>query len=247
MTCSVSLELHRQDVKSLWLPICQQVRVVKTIALDRSSHGDPCDYATPLCLHRSVYYACAGTYYWSLVFPPMVYSSPISRDGFAAIPRPILDLLLCMPLSKRDLSILLLVIRLTYGCRNARWAHLKQADLAAVGIGPTHVKKCLQSLLSRELLVQNGARSEYRLNAPCQTSQIEKSTAARLERLTILVGFHLRTSQKGNSSPAEPTKKVTRTLPKGELYPYQKGNIQAAKGWSFLRSSHKFEKDFDTP
>jgi hypothetical protein len=177
----------------------------------------------------------------------MPTSSPIAnRDGFTAIPRPVLDLLLCLPLSKRDLSILLLVMRLTYGCRNARWAHMKQVDLVAIGIGPTHARKCLQSLLSRKLLVQNGALPAYRLNASYQTSQIEKATEARLGRLTALVGYHLGTSQNGNLSPAELPLLVTRTLPKGELYPYQNGNIRAASEWSFLRSSRRFEKDFDT-
>lgn len=206
-----------------------------------------CIYATRLARYHRPVYAELAPANWALTHHPMpTSSSSISSEGFTAIPRPIFDLLLCLPINKRDLTVLLLVARLTYGCRDRQWAHLKQADLITVGIGPTHAKSCLKSLLSRRLLIQNGTRLEFRLNVLEQTTHIEKETDVRLSRLTTLVSYHLGSSQTGNISPASLPKTVTPPLPNEELYPYQNGNIQAASGWSFSHSSRQFEKDFDS-
>src|SRR5579871_6835157 len=100
-------------------------------------------------------------------------------DGFTAIPRHMFDLLLCLPLNKRDLSILLLVVRLTYGCRGNRWARLRQADLSAIGIGPNHARECLCSLLDRKLLLRHGSADAYRLNDTMLLASITPDGAAR--------------------------------------------------------------------
>lgn len=95
----------------------------------------------------------------------MKHSRPsFTTEGFVAIPRGIFDLLLCQGLHKRELSLILLIVRLTYGCRNRSWAHLKQADLTVIGIGPTHAKTTITALLARNLIEQNGNRREYRLH-----------------------------------------------------------------------------------
>ena len=157
-------------------------------------------------------------------------------DGFIAIPHPILDLLLCGDISKRDLSILLLVVQ------------LRHADLSTVGIGKTHAKVCLQSLLSRKLLVQHGTLPEYRLNIPYLATHLEADTGSRLDRLAFLVGRHLGIpSPNGNFIDARLPKKGTPLLPKRELDRYLEGNFEAASGWSFLSSRGKFEKDFVPP
>jgi hypothetical protein len=166
-----------------------------------------------------------------------------SSEGFTAIPRPVLDLLLCLPLSKRDLSILLLVVRLTYGCRNRLWAQIKQADLAAIGIGPTHAKDCLRTLLDRKLLLQHGHSNYYCINDALFTQPLPNEVVVRLDRLAVAVGRNLgKTSPFGKPVP----RKVTLPLPIGEVFPYHNGNVSRASGWSFLRSRRKFEKDFDT-
>lgn len=177
----------------------------------------------------------------------MASLSRSKRTGFTAVPHPILDLLLCLPLSKRDLSILLLVVRLTYGCRNCRWAHLRPVDLAAVGIGPTHARKCLQSLLTRKLLVQNASFPEYRLSIPYDTSLPETPPVIRRGRLAALVGSHLVSSQKGIIAPADTPKMGTLPLPKQEHGAYQTGSMRVASGWSYSPSKRRFEKDATCP
>ena len=173
-------------------------------------------------------------------------SSSAISEGFTALPHSILDLLLCHSLSKRDLSILLLVVRLTYGCRNARWAHLRQTDLATVGISSNHAKDCLHSLLSRTILIQNGIEPEYRLNVAFLAVHIETETSVRLDLLSGLIGRHLWNSQKGNFAAAPRPQKGTRLFPNREVFPSPKGNIAKASRWSFSRSSRQFEKDFDS-
>jgi hypothetical protein len=170
-------------------------------------------------------------------------SSPGRNDGFTAIPRLLFDLLLCLPLTKRDLTILLLVARLTYGCRDAEWVSLKKADLAAVGIGSNHAKSCLQSLLVRKFLLRKGNCAEYRINDKLIATHLTNDAAKRLDRLSVLVGQQLAIpSRNGNSLPdiGSPL------FPNGEVSPSQNGNISQSPGWSFSRSRRRFEKNFNT-
>ena len=97
--------------------------------------------------------------------PPLPAFPPTRHQaGFVPLPRPLFDGLLAADLTKRQLKVLLLVARLNYCCRDSAWAKLRPADLAAVGIGPSHAGASLKGLLAAEVLVQNGQRPEYRLN-----------------------------------------------------------------------------------
>jgi len=153
--------------------------------------------------------------------------------------------LLCLDLSKRDLNILLLVVRLTYGCPGHRWARLKQVDLATVGIGPTHASDCLQSLLARNLLVQHGTLPEYRLHLPNLATHVDAVTRSRQNRLILLISRQLGMPYyEGNFTEAFLPKRGRPMLPNSEVAPYLKGNIPRASGWSLSRSTKQFEKDF---
>jgi hypothetical protein len=113
-----------------------------------------------------------------------------------------LDILLCADLTKRDLLILLLVARLTYGCRGVHWASVRQRDLAAVGIGANHAQQCMQALLARGLLVQNGERPEYRLAVAVPPPERNAFTV-RFEKLQAVVRRHLDESSR-NGKEAVP-------------------------------------------
>jgi hypothetical protein len=184
---------------------------------------------------------------WLLAAQPSMPSSLPTRAGFTAIPNAVLDAILCQPLSRREISILLLVARLTFGCRNIQWAHIKQADLVIIGIGPNHAKGCLLSLLAKNFLVQHGSQLEYCVNTEVLTKQPASDTAERLDRLSVLIGQHLgATSHKGKISPLVLPEMGTELFPKEELLPSRKGNISRRFEWSFSRSSRQFEKDLDT-
>ena len=60
---------------------------------------------------------------------PPSYFSTTSKHGFTAIPRALFDRLLTLDLTKREMIVLLLIVRLTYGVRNNPWVNLRQADL----------------------------------------------------------------------------------------------------------------------
>ena len=156
-----------------------------------------------------------------------------SASGFTALPHALLAVLLCLPLTRRELSVLLLVARLTYGCRNARWARLAHADLATVGIGASHAGEVLRSLLARGLLERSGRGQEYRLGDLGRAL----GDAERLRRLGALVARQLRPSQA--KTPAVP-KTVDGTLPFRDRYPSRNGSGAARTSWRFDRSQGRF-------
>ena len=66
-----------------------------------------------------------------------------SRGSFVALPQDVMTRFLCLDLTRRELVVLLLVARLTYGCRGRVWTPLRGADLEVVGIGANHAKAVL--------------------------------------------------------------------------------------------------------
>jgi len=155
------------------------------------------------------------------------------QGGFTAVPHADFAGLLCLPLTRRELSALLLVARLTYGCRNARWARLTPADFAAVGIRADHAAEVLQSLLQRGLLGRNGLRDEYRLEGLDRSASDRE--AARRGMLTALVARQLR----------PPSHNGSRTVPKWEASPSRNGNASAVLVWRFDRSQRRFVAQMD--
>ena len=114
-------------------------------------------------------------------------------EGFVPLPRPFFDILLCdqdaLGLGLRDVLLLLLIARLTHGCRDVVWASLAPTHLAAVGIGRGHARECLDRLLGSGLVERNGDRDEYRLRSALPEGTA--SDGARKAVLGALVGRHL--------------------------------------------------------
>lgn len=161
-------------------------------------------------------------------------------EGFTPLPRRTLDSLLCLDLSKRELLILLLVARLTYGCRGQPWIALRQTDLQVVGIGANHARDCLESLLGRGLLVQNESRPEYRLGELVDG----EDTPRRLQRLELLVVRQLinPSLQRNPSTKRKPAYPQLGSLPfqKAEPTLSIKGKKSDTSRWRFDRSASQF-------
>lgn len=122
--------------------------------------------------------------------------------GFTQLPHKIGNILPLLDLTEREYRVILLIIRLTYGC-NRRWAKLKQADLQTVNITPNHAKEVNESLLDKKVIVKNENKKEFRLNEEYLTSsKVTEEITYQLERLQTLVGRHLdsQTSLKSNKS-----------------------------------------------
>jgi hypothetical protein len=163
--------------------------------------------------------------------------------GFVAIPRRTLDLLLCLPLTRRELSVLLLVARLTYGCRNAAWARLLQADLTAVGIGAGHARAALEGLISRGFLERRNGTPEYRFGN--LEGGFDAGASDRTGRLKGLVAAQL--SRGYPDGKGSVTREGIHALPKREIPPYRNGNASTVPAWRFDRSQGRFLEDTAAP
>jgi hypothetical protein len=162
--------------------------------------------------------------------------------GFAAIPRRTLDLLLCLALTRRELSVLLLVARITYGCRNAAWARLLQADLSAVGIGAGHARAALEGLISRGYLERRDGTAEYRLGN--LEGGFDAGASGRAKRLEGLVAAQLAGSYRNRKTGV--TKSVSRPFPEREVLPSQNGNTSTSVPWRFDRSQGRFLPELES-
>ncbi len=123
-----------------------------------------------------------------------------SPEGFTKFPHIVLERLLLARLNKRELILVLLVARLTYGCHK-HWAEIIQADLSAVGITPNHAKSIIATSLEKGLILQNHKNMQYQLGSFSHTS-----IAGNTEKLKKLVGKQLidKSSYNGNNSIPKP-------------------------------------------
>jgi len=131
-------------------------------------------------------------------------------SGFVPVPRPLFDLALCHDLGKRELRLFLLVIRLTYGCRDNAWATLRPGDLNAIGIHSSHARLCIRRLLTTGLILRDDETNRYRANprwSRKNSENEEAEMAARTDMLNELVGRHIGRSRGRTGSgglPADP-------------------------------------------
>jgi len=138
------------------------------------------------------------------------------KDGFIKFPTAIYDSLLTTSLAGRELKVVLLIIRLTYGCQQQS-CRIRQTDLKAIGIQPSHAKEVLNKILCV------GAAEVTRGRYSFSLSWLSANTdSLRQELLTPLIGSNLpRRSQNGK---AQLTQLGRAGLPKEEDASSQNGN-----------------------
>lgn len=166
----------------------------------------------------------------------MPLPSSFRQQGFTAVPNSLFEALLCLDLPRSELAAVLLVARLTMGCRNAEWARLRQGDLSAVKVGPGHARECLERLKERGLLEQNGDLPEYRLSLP---KTWDTADSERRRRLRVLIHYQLAESVNDTTagSPAGDPK-----VPVREQTASPQGSFSATSQWRFDRSKGRFVK-----
>ena len=169
---------------------------------------------------------------------------------------------MCRDLGKRELRLFLLVIRLTYGCRDNAWATLRPGDLNAIGIHPSHARLCLRKLLSTGLILRDGDSHRYRAN-PKWTPKNSKKVAAdesicRHNELKALVGRNLGRSRSGTEGLPAVTVEISAqgqetqnaTILKADSSMYTDLNLpepeRASTRWRFDRQQHRFQATEDT-
>jgi hypothetical protein len=163
-------------------------------------------------------------------------------DGFTSLPHFIEHVLLVDRFKKRELKVLYLIIRLTYGAQGSTWARLKQSDLSIIGIGSTHAKEVFESLLEKKVILKKEISKEYKLNEDYFHLKLPKKVTTRLEKIIKLVGIHLPRS--GNKNKLEVTETVTEKLPDQEDLSYQFSNQKELPKRELLRSK---KTSFFTP
>lgn len=161
------------------------------------------------------------------------------EEGFTRLPNKILYALTSLDINMREVKVLLLILRLTYGCMNKPWAKLKQSDLRAIGISPSHAKEVLESLIEKNFLIQNGSLKEYKINEDVLIAKTRKRKD-QLNLLGELVGNQLKkyTSPKGNQKlPKEETpnfpKWENNTSQNGDFYTFPKREVLASRDGDF--------------
>jgi hypothetical protein len=158
------------------------------------------------------------------------------QDGYQRIPRLLFDRMLIEDFSKRELKALLLIARLTYGCRDAAWVRLRPSDLRAIGISSNNVKAVLKPLIDRQVLQVRGEPGEYRINA-AYTAEVTKEGQERRAKLRFLIGCQLqRPSQIENMD----THHEKDTFSKQEPSPSQNENSLAGERWTFCLTRQQF-------
>ncbi len=160
--------------------------------------------------------------------------------GHTQIPHWLFQCLLLLDLSKRELKVVLLVIRLTLGCQK-KWAKIIQRDLRIIGVGETHAKEVLIRLLETRIIILNEKTQTYGLNEDYLNSQLTKSVS--IENLDRLVGRQLLKESYQNGKQ-ELTETVSKSLPIQEVSTSQNSKLITLPKREVLRSNNK---GFTTP
>lgn len=196
--------------------------------------------------------------------PPSLVSfsdGNIVSSGFVPVPRTLFDLVLCQDLGKRELRLFLLILRLTYGCRDSTWAVLRPGDLSTIGIHSSHARLCLRRLLSTGLILRDGDTHRYRAHpkwTPRNSENEVTEMAAQIQQLRGLIGKHLGRSRAGTQGlPAvtadlptqvQETQKATPQKPDSGIYTDLdlSDADRASMRWRFDRQQHRFQPTEDT-
>jgi hypothetical protein len=92
------------------------------------------------------------------------------------IPNKILDKIIASNFTKRQLKILLLIIRSSYGMNNPQ-AILSKKDFLRAGVLPYHVEEVVKRLVVRGVVKWNPEKKMFWIN-PCLKEWIDKKKKA---------------------------------------------------------------------
>lgn len=171
-----------------------------------------------------------------------------NEERFTQIPNKILQSILLNQFTKRELKIILLTSRLTYGCHR-KWAKFTFSNLQIVGISPSHAGETMKEMLIKNILIKNNKTKEYRIN-----EDILIADAGKKERLVAIlktvIGKNLahKTSQNGNSdvpfSGSEPFPiEEVELSQNGNIDPFPTGEVSGSENSDFTQAKDNDIKD----
>lgn len=144
---------------------------------------------------------------------------------FTRFPTEIFDVLLCSDLSQREQKVMYLICRLAYGCQLDE-AKIFNCDFGAVGISQSHIKKVINSLIDKELIIFDSEKHLFSVNRNYIVSILREKNLKQLKKLTRSIHINLKRLPKKQLVP----KVVTDNNQNGKFNYYQIGN--SAKGIS---------------
>lgn len=157
-------------------------------------------------------------------------ASPQPTDAHLRIAHSILEQVMVSDFTKRQLSILLFILRLSWGCGKKEAIIPRQSDFEVVGVGSGHIKVELDWLIESRVIYRNG--NLYSFNKDYDQWRVSRAKEYHQTRLTEMVKTNINhnyqngkaTSQNGNPASKEEVTETGRSkLPKGEDVDYHFG------------------------
>lgn len=141
----------------------------------------------------------------------------MNKNNFIQISNKIYNAVITIDLTQNQIKIILLLLRLTYGC-NKEEAYVRiKAYFEAIGISSSHIKEPLEALIKNKiLLIRNDKFYKLNINKLFELGKLDVNANIRLNDL-----IHENLSQKGNVNLPD---KEIELLPKKERSYSQKGN-----------------------
>ncbi|HUD10658.1 MAG TPA: hypothetical protein VMR28_03235 [Candidatus Saccharimonadales bacterium] len=148
-----------------------------------------------------------------------------ATEGFTRYPNSVVDFALLGELKPLESRLLLLVVRLTFGCHR-EWVELIQADLIAADIAANRAKDVIASALSKGVLVRDGKSNRYQVGSRFLIHN--ERGQSRLDQL-----IHRQLSGSSEKRNIYVPKTGTSILPKEEDDSYENSNSVV-----FLKQEH---------
>lgn len=110
--------------------------------------------------------------------------------GFCRLPQSILNGLLIIKFSQRELDVLLFVVRLSYGCQSY-CAEFLLKDLQIIGISQAHAGRIIKKLLKERWLLRGYERFQYKINEDKILEIVSDAKSTKANSLNKLIGKNL--------------------------------------------------------
>lgn len=131
-------------------------------------------------------------------------ANPQPTDAHLRIAHSLLEQIMVSGFSKRQLSILLFILRLSWGCGKKEANIPRQSDFEIVGVGSGHIKMDLDWLMEAKVIYRNG--NFYGFIKDYDQWRVSRAKGYRQEKVTEMVRLNLRRKSIGELKP--------------DLYPY---------------------------
>ena len=106
--------------------------------------------------------------------------------GFTRLDNDLLRVILTSDLTKRQLKILLLIVRFSYGYQK-RYAVLRKRDFSAAGVSPFCIKEELEKLIRLKVICHEGAHDAFWINEEFSRWAVETcgDNLRRMARISV--------------------------------------------------------------